>query len=412
MKDYFVEEMSRIIDEEKKVTHDQLSQKIEAKIDDEKFFKAKELKLGADFDASQLDWTVGPVVQSGGKYDLKANAQSDESPLHAGIILSSMGLRYKSYSSQIARTFLIDPNKSQEKYYVFLFDLQWKLLTEMKDGVVCKDIYNKATSIIKSKYPELEKHSLKNIGSGIGIEARDANLMINAKSNRVLKDGMTVCLTLGFHDLDNPKPRDSKSKKYSLLLTDTVKITMGEPVVFTGGCLKDLKEAAFYFKDDEPEEKVKPEKKAPRVAAAKNTAVLKSKLRGERKETDEGAEQKRREHQKELQHQKQQEGLQRFSEGGAVGDGKNKKIVKRFESYKRENQLPLLAAELKIVVDSKNQTVVLPIFGRPVPFHIATIKNASKTEEDDFTFLRINLLSPGQGVGRKDDMVSCDSNIE
>lgn len=48
MKDYFVDEMSKIIDEEKKITHEQLSAKIEKMIDDEKFFQRKELKLGAD----------------------------------------------------------------------------------------------------------------------------------------------------------------------------------------------------------------------------------------------------------------------------------------------------------------------------------------------------------------------------
>jgi nucleosome binding factor SPN SPT16 subunit len=54
-------------------------------------------------------------------------------------------------------------------------------------------------------------------------------------------------------------------------------------------------------------------------------------------------------------------------------------------------------------MDSKNSTVVLPIMGRPVPFHIQTIKNASKSDEGEFSYLRINFLSPGQGVGRKDD---------
>lgn len=321
-----------------------------------------------------------------------------------------MGLRYKSYSSQIARTFLIDPNKSQEKYYSFLLDLQWRVVTDMRDGAVCKDIYNKALQHIKTKYPELEKHFLKNIGVGIGIEARDSNLAITPKSNRVLKAGMTFCITLGFNDLENPKPQDSKSKIYSLVIADTVKVTDNEPLIFTQGCPKDLKEAAFYFKDEEPEQKAKAAKPTPRTSAPKSTAVLKTKLRGERKEADDGAEQKRREHQKELSAQKQAEGLERFSEGGAVGDNKGKRAVKRFESYKRENQLPMGISELKIVVDPKNQTVIVPVFGRPVPFHIATIKNASKTEEDDFTYLRINLLSPGQGVGRKDEMPFEDPN--
>jgi nucleosome binding factor SPN SPT16 subunit len=48
MKDYFIDEMSTIIDEEKRVTHAQLSQKIEAKLDDDRFFKQKEMKLGPD----------------------------------------------------------------------------------------------------------------------------------------------------------------------------------------------------------------------------------------------------------------------------------------------------------------------------------------------------------------------------
>jgi nucleosome binding factor SPN SPT16 subunit len=112
---------------------------------------------------------------------------------------------------------------------------------------------------------------------------------------------------------------------------------------------------------------------------------------------------KRREHQKELAAKKQKEGLSRFSESTSGQNGNEVKKFKRFESYKRDNQFPLRIKNHEIVVDSKNSTVVLPIMGRPVPFHINTIKNASKSDENDFAFLRINFLSPGQGVGRKDD---------
>lgn len=48
MKGYFIDEMSTIIDEEKKIAHAALCKKIEDKIDDDKFFKSKELKLGTD----------------------------------------------------------------------------------------------------------------------------------------------------------------------------------------------------------------------------------------------------------------------------------------------------------------------------------------------------------------------------
>ena len=111
MNKYFVDEMSEIIDDEKKVTHAQLASKIESKLDDDKFFKSKDLKLGADFDNAQLDWADGPHVQSGGKYDLRFASENDKSNLHSGVIICSFGLRYKTYCSMIARTFLIDPNK-------------------------------------------------------------------------------------------------------------------------------------------------------------------------------------------------------------------------------------------------------------------------------------------------------------
>src|ERR1700722_7976689 len=111
MNPYFVEEMSSVLDEEKKVKHSALANKVDSKLDDAKFWTSVELpskqKMPSDFDATQLDWTHGPIIQSGGKFDLKMSAQVDDENLHAGIILASMGLRYKSYCSLIARTYLV-----------------------------------------------------------------------------------------------------------------------------------------------------------------------------------------------------------------------------------------------------------------------------------------------------------------
>ncbi len=132
--------------------------------------------------------------------------------------------------------------------------------------------------------------------------------------------------------------------------------------------------------------------------------ITRTKLRGARnKEKDEGAEARRREHQKELAKKNQEAGLERYAGTASNQNGSAQKTFKRFESYKRENQFPSKVRELVVVVDAKNSTVNLPIMGRPVPFHINTIKNASKSDEGEYAYLRINFLSPGQGVGRKDD---------
>ncbi|KAJ9141688.1 FACT complex subunit SPT16 [Pleurostoma richardsiae] len=409
MHPYFLDEMSNILDQEKKVKHSALADKVEKKLDDEKFWKTVELpnkqKLPNDFDPDQLDWVLGPVIQSGGKYDLKMQSEVNDENLHPGIIIAAMGLRYKSYCSSIARTFLVDPNKSQEASYKLLYNVHNLVMKEIREGVVVKDVYNKALSYIRSKKPELEKHFLKNVGYGVGLENRDPTLVLNAKNTRTLKDGMTLCITTGFNDIENPQPQDKNSKIYSLVITDTIRVTTSEPVIFTGDAPSDADASSFFFKDDEEMQPTpKKEKRDSRVGAVATKNITSTRLRSERTtQVDEDAEKKRRDHQKELASKKQKEGLARFAESTSGQNGVEVKKFKRFESYKRDNQFPAKVRDLSIVVDQKNSTVVVPVMGRPVPFHINTIKNASKNDEGDWSFLRINFLSPGQGVGRKDD---------
>ncbi|KAI1764193.1 SPT16-domain-containing protein [Hypoxylon sp. FL1150] len=418
MTPFFLDQMSDVLDQEKKVKHSALANKVDSKLDDEKWWKAVELpnkqRLPNDFDPASLDWYMGPAVQSGGKYDLKFQTESTGDNLHPGVIIAGMGLRYKSYCSSIARTYLVDPNKTQESTYKLLYAVHNMVLKEIKDGVVAKDVYSKAQSYIKSKKPELEKHFLKNVGAGIGIESKDPTLILNAKNGRTLKDGMTLCITTGFTDLENPSPKDKLSKTYSLVLTDTIRVTSSDPVVFTGDAPTDLDATSFFFKDDEEMQPTpKKEKKDSRVGAVATKNITSTRLRSERTtQVDEDQEKRRREHQKELASKKQKEGMARFAESTSGQDGAEVKRFKKFESYKRDNQMPLKVKNLEILVDTKNHTLVLPVMGRPVPFHIHTIKNASKNDEGEWSYLRINFLSPGQGVGRKDDQPFEDASAQ
>jgi nucleosome binding factor SPN SPT16 subunit len=279
------------------------------------------------------------------------------------------------------------------------------VLKEIRDGVTVKDVYNKALNFIRAKKPDLEKHFLKNVGYGIGLENKDSTLILSGKNSRVLRDGMTLCITTGFSDIENPEPQDKNSKVYSLVLTDTVRVTSGEVVVFTGECPADADATSFFFKDEEEAQPTpKKEKRDSRVGAVATKNITSTRLRSERNTApDDDAEKRRREHQKELAAKKQKEGLLKYAEATDDKNGVEVKKFKRFESYKRDNQLPAKVRDMSIVIDAKNNTIVLPVMGRPVPFHINTIKNASKSDEGEWSFLRINFLSPGQGVGRKDD---------
>ncbi|KAF2485902.1 FACT complex protein [Neohortaea acidophila] len=405
MQDYFIDAMSNILDDGKKITHKALSDRVEGKLDDDKFFRA--MKLPANFDALQLDWSFRPIVMSGGNFDLKMGAEPDENNLHAGVIVSSLGMRYQNYAAAVARTYLVDPTKAQENMYKLLLNVHETVIKEMRDGVVAKDVYAKALNLVKAKKPELEKNFVKNVGAGIGIELRDSSLVLNAKDTRTLRDGMTFTVTTGFSDLENKEATDKKRDgTYALLLTDTVRITSGnDAYVFTKHAATDTETTLFFFNDDEEEEKKeKPKAKRDNRTAIASSNELKTRTRGQGQATvNEEKENARRDHQRQLRAKKHRDGLDKYREGHGNLNGTEVKKFKRFESYKQHNQFPSRTRDLMVVADPKTNSILVPIMGRPVPFHINTLKNATTSTEGDFCYLRINFLSPGQGVGRKDD---------
>ncbi|EAZ63268.2 global regulator of transcription [Scheffersomyces stipitis CBS 6054] len=412
MMDTFANEMMTVVDEEKKITNARFTDGIEDKIDDEKWIVKsalgkKLLKSDRDFDHELLEWCYSPIIQSGGKFDLKPSAVSTEDSLVGdGVILSSIGLRYKSYCSNVGRTFLIDPTSEIEANYDFLLKLQEHITKNLlKDGNLAKEVYEGAIAFIKAEKPQLVEHFTKNVGWLTGIEFRDSTFILNAKNERKLTNGQIISLAIGFTNLVNEKTKNPKLKNYALLLTDTYKVSESEPILLTESP-KQRSEISFYFKDDDvtknEEKKLKSEKniKIEKKLAVNeaNSKILKSKLRHESSGADDvNAEKVRQELQSKLHEKRQQEGLARFSKADATDSSDFKPVFKKYESYVRESMIPASVRDLKIHVDPKNQTIILPICGRPVPFHINSFKNGSQNEEGDYTYLRLNFNSPGAG---------------
>ncbi|KAF8531659.1 FACT complex subunit SPT16 [Gautieria morchelliformis] len=431
--------LEQILDKETKITHQSFADQIESRIgsgDGERAPDARVWSKGralGDVDWSSVEFVYTPVIQSRSSrdgYDLRASAEASSDHLsHKGIVLVSLGMRYKSYCSNVGRTFMVDPTKEQEANYDILLALQAELLTVMRDGATARDVYTHALSYIKEKKPELERYFLKSIGFGMGMEFRDTAYLLSPKNSRPLRIGMVFCLSLGLQGLE-----EKDGKKYALSLIDTVKITPDKGVCLTEG-IKSPKEFLFFF-DDEPKAKksspAKPKKALP--AATKNgkpspaqkvvgNKVLRGKTRGAASEDALEVQAKLAQHQKALHQQRHQDGLARWAEEEGDVNGKEGKAWKKFQSYKGDGALPHEVEDLrvrsyhlclvgrradnhshaKIHVDRKNLTVILPIHGFAAAFHINSIKNASKSDEGEFTFLRINFQTPGQLAGKKED---------
>lgn len=74
----------------------------------------------------------------------------------------------------------------------------------------------------------------------------------------------------------------------------------------------------------------------------------------------------------------------------------------QIEIKKRYNATEEYPSEMKrnqIYCDKDKECVLLPLFGYHVPFHISCIKSVSKSDEENSTFLRLNLFYPTGSAG-------------
>lgn len=402
---------------DKPVNHQMLSEAAEDVIIDPKKVPSKRLKA---LNAELCDACYSPIIQSGDKesgrkFDLRPSAQSDEKRLKYGCIIASLGGRYGYYCSNISRTFLVDPTKEQEKNYNAVLEAQAAVIKALKPGATMKSVYNVAVKVLEKH--GLAEHLTRNVGFVTGIEFRDSTMTLSSKTESKVQAGMAFNVSVGLQNL-----KDATNGSYAIQVADTVLLPASEadsseePVILTAFCKSDYKQISFSLKEDEDEEEEEKEsgrknKRSKRerepidldgVAAERTrgrTRGKSSKAMSEANPTAE-EEEKRRKHQDELAKKLQERGLARFAKMQGAGsddegDGTDvrKKELDEYTAYSTVSSFPMMRPR-QITVDLQAEAVVVPINGVPVPFHISTIKNASKSDEGSHTYLRINFHMP------------------
>lgn len=388
MRSFVVPKVEKVIDEEKKVSHSSLMNETEKAVLDPARIKVK-LK------AENVDICYPPIFQSGGDFDLKPSASSNDENLcydSTSVIICAVGSRYNSYCSNIARTFLIDANAVQSKAYEVLLRAQEAAISTLKSGNKISAAYQAALSVVEKDAPELASSLTKTAGTGIGLEFRESGLNLNAKNDRILRPGMVFNVSLGFQNLQ-AETKNPKTKKFSLLLADTVIVREDAPEVLTQLSSKAVKDVAYSFNEDDDEEDERVNIKAESKGGV--TTSSKATLRSDNQEMSK--EELRRQHQAELARQKNEETARRLAGGGssATDNRGAGKTIGDLIAYKNVNDMPL-PKDLMIQIDQKNEAILLPIYGSMVPFHVATVKSVSSQQDGNRNcYIRIIFNVPG-----------------
>lgn len=391
---YLKDTIMDVVDSDKKVKHAKLAEGVESALTDKKYVTG--------VDVSQIDTCYPAIIQSGGNYALKFSALSDKNYLHFGAILCSLGARYKSYCSNISRTLLVNPSEKVQENYNFLLNLQEEVLKTLVSGVKLSKVYEAGIAFAKKENPDLVDNLTKVFGFAMGIEFREPSLTISPKCQAVALKNMVFNIHIGLMSLVNKEASDKEGKNYALAIADTVIVNDETPATVITQSKKKIKNIGIFLKDDDEEEEDeevdKSEKTQEIIGRGKRTTVLENKLRSEH-----STEEKRKQHQKELAQRLNEIAKERLAKQS--GGKEIEKVRKSTVSYKSHNQMPREreVKELKLYVDRKYETVIMPIFGIPVPFHISTIKNISQSIEGDYTYLRINFFHPGATMGKNEN---------
>jgi len=379
-----------IVDSERKVRHSKLSEGLEAALNEEKFVPK--------VDTNHVEMCYPAIIQSGGNYNLKFSASIDKNLLHYGgsSIVCAFGVRYKSYCSNLVRTFLVNPSDEMKNTYKFLTECEDLILRELKHDVPLCDVYKAVRDKVEKEHPELANKMTTTLGTALGIEFREISIAITSKCTVKAQKGMTFQISVGFSALENTQGKDTQSKTYALFIGDTVLVNENEPCSVFTSSKKDISHIAIILKDDDSQEA---EAVAQPAHIPRRAAVV------DKKRKDPAAPQESRpEFQKTLLRQLNERAEARLtSKDDKVSAEKARKVN---NSYKSDGQIPQDPdiQDLKLYVDKRYETVILPINGTPTPFHISTIKNVSLAVEGDYIYLRINFFNPG-GIAKQNDAI-------
>uniref|UniRef100_A0A061QN78 FACT complex subunit n=1 Tax=Tetraselmis sp. GSL018 TaxID=582737 RepID=A0A061QN78_9CHLO len=392
MKGFVVPELEGIIDEEKKVKHTTLSEKTEQVL-------LNPGKLNIKLRPENVDMAYLPVFQSGGRYDLKLTAQSEETSLHYSVICASVGARYASYCANVARTYMVDPSKEQEQEYKAVLAAQQAAIEALVDGASMCDAHSAVVRTLeKSGQGRLVQHLTKNVGHGMGLELRESSNILNAKNTRRVCAGMVFNVCIGIQGLTR-ESKDPKRREYAIQIADTVVVQPdGKKPEVCSGLLPSGEKDVIYMIQNDDEENEEPK-------AAENGSREPEELSTRRKElrsvdpSFNAKEAARRERQVEILKQKNQETLRRLTEAKNKTDtfdpSKGGRRVEDIVAYKSVSEVPQLA-EMIVQTDVRRQAVLLPIYGVHVPFHICTIKSIdTSSQEGESAIIRVTFHAPG-----------------
>lgn len=304
------------------------------------------------------------------------------------MVFISIRISVDIYEVHCVRTLIVNPTESIKKAYNFIYDIS-QIALSLQKGISLSMFNQKLKIAANNKDQELAKLLSESFGYGSkGKCIEDAS-----KDTTIPGEVYTLTFTLnGFEATDGFK---SRCNFISLVVYDTYFIhEIGNCKLLTE-IVKEYQDISYSLEEEE--------KSVPKIdiKELENKEIIRSsRLRHQVNSEQLEKDKKRKERQGQLRQEKQEELRRRFS--GYDTESKKGTIRQRslceIIAYSSRENFPEAAKKNQIYIDTRHESVLLPIQGQIVPFHVSTLKNVSKNEEGKHFYLRINFIHPGVGI--------------
>ena len=388
--------LETVIDEERTVKHSKLAARAERAL-------ADPAAAGVPAPAfTPLDAAFPPIIQSGGVYDLKLSAASDERSLAPDVVTVTLGARAASYCAIVGRTYLVEPDADQEAAYGAVAAAHAAAVAAVTVGAPLSGVYEAAkNALASSAVPSLAALLGKNVGAGIGLEVRESGLALTATATGTVPAGAAFHVVVGVTGVPRAAGEDGKARPpYALYIADTIVAASSPstpPTIVTDGAARAWGEVAYELGGSDEEEGGGDDE----VSGGDDADADEKKKRTLRSEADEGAaaaadRARARAGQDALLQRINQQTLDALTAGGDRGGGGGARRPSDAVAYRSPADVPA-PPSARIAVDGRAEAVLVPIYGATLPLHVLTVKNATHAVEGDgAAYVRLAL---GCGTG-------------
>eukprot|EP00796_Vickermania_ingenoplastis_P000918 gene918-545_t len=296
--------------------------------------------------------------------------------LNDDIIIVRYGIKHFGFTSFFGRTLLVEskapPNAKTS--YEFAYAVSEQVIQNLKIGAALKDVYENSMKYAAATNAELSVHLLKSFGFSTGLLVLEPRGTISEKGGATISEGMCFVVRVVLENIDG-----GDGKTFNIELADTVIIRNGVAELRT----KSFRAVEDVLFDVEEESSVPAPRDLTKITRHGVTGTMTGSRAAER-------EQQLKRLLVELQ-------AEYIAAGGKKGSKASSEDLSVYEIGKLAlGELQLLGHNDPEPLEAKNGIFVapskriawFPVYGKPCPFHIATINKVEmKREGDNYVFI-------------------------